>query len=213
MEGNKDVKRYKEAQSWALPLSSRAARVGVVQLATPEPKAPADLGPGCNVAGVCQLHDGRPLCWGGETLSYFFLCLFKSHYPEKHLEKRHCLFPKKSWERVMDWRSLLSHTSQSRLPPSPNNVLKKSKVVSDFYFFLHPCGLGRGNQEFWGGGYFRDSWENESTTSIPTERATVWKVCCICTTSHTQTLWKENQDNERSHRNKSDTSKREKPLT
>lgn len=50
----------------------------------------------------------------------------------------------------MDWRSLLSHTSQSRLPPSPNNVLKKSKVVSDFYFFLHPCGLGRGNQEFWG---------------------------------------------------------------
>lgn len=56
---------------------------------------------------------------------------------------------KKSWEKFIDCRILPSHTPQSRLPPSKNNFKKKSlRSFRDFYFFLHLCGLRRGNQEF-----------------------------------------------------------------
>lgn len=86
-----------------------------------------------------------------KKLSYFFLCLFKNNYPEKHLEKRHLPSSKKkkSPGKKSHCRILLSHIPQSRLPPSNNNLKRKIKGVSEiFIFFLHPCGLNRGSQEF-----------------------------------------------------------------
>lgn len=66
---------------------------------------------------------------------------------------RNVIFPlqkkKKSPGKKSHCRILLSHIPQSRLPPSNNNLKRKIKGVSEiFIFFLHPCGLNRGSQEF-----------------------------------------------------------------
>lgn len=56
---------------------------------TAEPLVPKDLGAECDV----RVRPDAVLPAGeAETLGYFFLCLFKNNYPEKHLEKRHLLF-------------------------------------------------------------------------------------------------------------------------
>lgn len=124
MEGNKNVKRYMEAPSCT------------------RPKDPARLELDVMVpVGICQLQDTVP-CWGGETLNYFFLCLFKHHYPEKHLEKRHCLFQKKPWEKVMDCRSLLSHTPRSRLHPVPITFWEKGRECHRFIFLFTSLWFG-----------------------------------------------------------------------
>lgn len=86
-----------------------------------------------------------------KKLSYFFLCLFKNNYPEKHLEKRHLPSSKKkkSPGKKSHCRILLSHIPQSRLPPSNNNLKRKIKGVSEiFIFFLHPCGLNKEAKNF-----------------------------------------------------------------
>lgn len=172
MEGNKNVKRYMEAQSWALPLSSRAAQGLCCAASVPRSlklQPTSDLDVMLLVYASCT----TPCCSAGEgkhsAISFF---VYLKIITRKNIWRNVIVSFQKSPGKESWTVEACFHTRhKADFRPVPITFWKKARSCQIFISSYIPVVWVEETKNFGGGGYFRDSWENESTTSIPTERA------------------------------------------